>query len=357
MDEPGTLARTQALLSDVFKPALASHAGRKFKDAGDAVLAEFPSSVSAFQCAVAIQQALHERAATAPPGQQMRMRIGLYQDDVLKQAGDVFGHGVNTAARLQTMAPPGGIAMSAPFWDSVRNAVPGAQAVDFGEHALKNLPRPIHVFAAILPWLPTPTPPRPESGPAEDWELQGSQGMAGIVRCELHQPRKANGQETYLLDATLRFGIATPMVEVDGQEHQLRLALPAGAARLGLASPAYQAAKDSWIGQRSQHPHFSTDPVDGVDVSGPTRADNMLRGDPLGEDHLVTIEPSGMGKATVEIGVYAFAHEMEITAKNAASPTPNRKAVLDTVLRTTRPKDAEGRIQLAVSRMRRRPPA
>lgn len=359
-DEPGTLARMQSLLAQVFEPTLKSHAGRNFKNAGDAVLAEFPSTVKAFECAVAIQKAQHERNATLPTAHQMRLRVGLCHDDVIHDHGDVFGNGVNTAARLQTFSPVGGICMSEAFWDTVHNAV-NFRAIDFGEHHPKNLKKPFRIFAAILPWEPTPIPPstQPNPGePAEDWVLLGSQGMAGVVQLSLHQPRKGNGEETYLLDATLRFGIATPVVEVDGQEHQLRIALPTGTARVALASPAYQPAKDSWIGQRTQHDHFSSDPVDGVDVIGPTRGnDTALRGDPLGEDHLVTIEPAGTGtKAEVEVGVFAFAHEVAIASKGAATPTPNRKAVLDAVLCGNRPKDPEGRIQLAQSRMRRRPP-
>ena len=106
-DEAATLARLHALRRDIVAPAMTEHGGRVFKTTGDGLLAEFPSAVNALRCALAIQQAIRDN----PQG--LQLRIGLHQGDVVTEGDDLLGDGVNIAARLEPLAEPGGIALSA----------------------------------------------------------------------------------------------------------------------------------------------------------------------------------------------------------------------------------------------------
>lgn len=139
-DESGTLARLQAVLRDVIRPAVAGHDGRIFKEMGDGILAEFPSAVGAAQCAAAIQSALAE--AEAP----LQLRIGLHLGDVIVTGEDLFGDGVNLAARLQAEADPGGVVASAAFRQHVEGRS-GLKFSDLGSRSLKNVAAPVQVFA------------------------------------------------------------------------------------------------------------------------------------------------------------------------------------------------------------------
>ncbi len=142
-DEAGTLARLKANRSAVFDPAVAAHGGRLVKLMGDGALVEFASIVAAVECALAIQQG----TAGAEPGEHpIRYRIGVNLGDVIVDGDDLYGDGVNVAARLQTLAPVGGIALSG----TVRDHIAGKLAAAFeemGPHAMKNIERPVHVFA------------------------------------------------------------------------------------------------------------------------------------------------------------------------------------------------------------------
>ena len=101
-DEAGTLARLQAARREVVDPLMAEFGGRLFKTTGDGLLAEFPSAVQVLRCAIAMQQRMRE-------GDGLQVRIGLHQDDVVAEGGDLLGDGVNIAARLETLAEPGGL--------------------------------------------------------------------------------------------------------------------------------------------------------------------------------------------------------------------------------------------------------
>src|ERR1700690_1531862 len=105
---------------EVFDAFLKQHHGRVFNTAGDAILAEFPSAVDAVRCATEIQSALETRNEHLPPGQQMQFRMGINLGDVVVQQGDLLGDGVNVAARLQTIAEPGGIAISGSVYDQIQ---------------------------------------------------------------------------------------------------------------------------------------------------------------------------------------------------------------------------------------------
>ena len=137
-DEAGTLARLQALRSSVIEPAIAKHAGRLFKAMGDGFLVEFASAVQAVEAARAIQQ------ANADGG--LPLRIGIHVGDVVVQGDDLMGDGVNIAARIEAVADAGGIALSRQAHDQVRDMLDIA-FTDKGEIELKNIARPVHIFA------------------------------------------------------------------------------------------------------------------------------------------------------------------------------------------------------------------
>ena len=144
-DEAGTLERLKASRRQIFDPCIAKHDGRIVKLMGDGVLVEFASVVSAVQCALEVQQA--NRAGSDGTGEPIRYRIGINLGDVIVDGDDIYGDGVNVAARLQALAEPDGVAVARTVRDQVAGKL-AAEFVDCGEHAVKNIARPIHVFAA-----------------------------------------------------------------------------------------------------------------------------------------------------------------------------------------------------------------
>ncbi len=146
-DEAGTLARLKENRKALFDPCVAAHGGRIFKLMGDGVLIEFPSAASAVTCALEVQQAMEATAPGVAEGEPLRYRIGINLGDVIVEGDDIYGEGVNVAARLQTLAPVGGIALSRNVSDQVSGKV-AAEFDDLGLHTVKNIERPVHVFAA-----------------------------------------------------------------------------------------------------------------------------------------------------------------------------------------------------------------
>jgi adenylate cyclase len=144
IDEVATL-RTLAAHRVLMDGMIARHRGRIVSTAGDSVLAEFASVVDAVQCAVEVQEALAEANAKEPNDRQMHFRIGVNIGDVLVKDGNIFGDGVNVAARLEAFAEPGGICVSGTVRDHVRNKLPVAFA-DVGERALKNIAASVRVY-------------------------------------------------------------------------------------------------------------------------------------------------------------------------------------------------------------------
>ena len=130
----------------VFDELLRLHRGRIFNTAGDAVLAEFPSAVEAVRCATEIQAALHTRNEHLPPEQRMLFRIGINLGDVIVQGGDLLGDGVNVAARIQSIAEPGGICISGSVYDQIQNKLT-LQFKQLGERSFKNIAQPIRTFS------------------------------------------------------------------------------------------------------------------------------------------------------------------------------------------------------------------
>jgi len=147
-DEPGTLARLKVSRETIFG-RIADYRGRLVNTAGDSVLAEFASVVNAVDCAVRIQRDLAERNATLPEAQRMLFRIGVNLGDVLVDGGDLFGDGVNIAARLQELAEPGGVLVSGPVFEQVRNKL--AVGFDFlGAQAVKNIAEAVPAYRVVL---------------------------------------------------------------------------------------------------------------------------------------------------------------------------------------------------------------
>lgn len=144
-DEEGTFARVRAVRREVIEPALAKHQGRLVKTAGDGFLAEFVSPVETVRCALAVQDEMARREAGA--GEPIRLRIGVNLGDVIiEEDGDVYGEGVNVAARLEQIAEPGGLCISQEVHGYIAGKV-GALFEDRGEQQIKNIARPVRVYA------------------------------------------------------------------------------------------------------------------------------------------------------------------------------------------------------------------
>jgi class 3 adenylate cyclase/TolB-like protein len=144
-DEEGTLAGLKAHRRTVVDPAIANHRGRIVKTTGDGMLVEFASAVDAVRCAVDIQRSMVERNEAAPPERRIQFRIGINVGDIIGDGSDIYGDGVNVAARLEAMAEPGGILVSRAVRDPVRDKL-SFSFEDLGNVSAKNIARPIHVF-------------------------------------------------------------------------------------------------------------------------------------------------------------------------------------------------------------------
>jgi adenylate cyclase len=144
-DEEGTHLRLLAYRREVIEPKIRHYRGRVVKNTGDGVLVEFGSVVNAVRCALEVQTVLGARNSLLPESRRIELRIGVNLGDVIVAPEDIYGHGVNVAARLEGLAPPGGICISADAWRQVRGAV-AAEFADLGEQRLKNIADPAHVF-------------------------------------------------------------------------------------------------------------------------------------------------------------------------------------------------------------------
>jgi len=144
-DEEGTLDRLKAVLAQFIIPKIAEHNGRVVKLLGDGMLAEFPSVVDAVRAAVEAQQALAARNAELPAEKQINFRIGINLGDVVIEDGDIYGDGVNIAARLEGLAEAGGICISGAVYEQVRDRLEHDFA-DMGERRVKNIDRPLRTW-------------------------------------------------------------------------------------------------------------------------------------------------------------------------------------------------------------------
>ena len=148
-DEEATLARLMALRAEAIDPVIVSHHGRIFKTTGDGLLAEFASVVAAVQCAAKIQIDMASRGAVDSPERRIVFRVGVNLGDIIIDGEDVYGDGVNIAARLESICEPGGVAISASAYDQVRDKIE-YRCVDRGEYLVKNIARPVRVYALDL---------------------------------------------------------------------------------------------------------------------------------------------------------------------------------------------------------------
>ena len=148
-DESGTLERLKANRTAIFDPLVSTNGGRVFKLLGDGALAEFPSVVSAVTCALAIQEATSRGEPGVAAEKRIRYRIGVNLGDVIVDGDDIYGEGVNVAARLQTLAPKGGVAVSGMVRDNLEGKL-ACSFEDLGEHQVKDHERAVHAFGVRL---------------------------------------------------------------------------------------------------------------------------------------------------------------------------------------------------------------
>src|SRR6266705_1940871 len=144
-DEEGTLERLKALRREVIDPKIAAHHGRIVKTTGDGLLVEFSSVVDAVRCAVAVQQAMPGRDSGVAADNRIELRIGINLGDVIVEGDDLYGDGVNIAARIEALADAGGVFVSNTVHDHVRDRLPFLFE-DLGEQQVKNIARPVRVY-------------------------------------------------------------------------------------------------------------------------------------------------------------------------------------------------------------------
>ena len=147
-DEEETLCRLASYRA-VFDDFIARASGRVFNTAGDAIFAEFPSAVDAVRCAIDVQESLRTRNLAFPSSRHMNFRIGMTIGDVVERNGDLLGDGVNIAARLQTLATPGGLCVSSTIYEQVANKL-SVKFSDIGVQQVKNIPSPIHAYTLVM---------------------------------------------------------------------------------------------------------------------------------------------------------------------------------------------------------------
>jgi TolB-like protein/class 3 adenylate cyclase/Tfp pilus assembly protein PilF len=183
-DEEGTLARLNAHRRDLIDPKIREHRGRIVKTTGDGALVEFASVVDAVRCAVEVQRGMAEREPELLEDQRVRFRIGINLGDIIVERGDIFGDGVNVAARLEALAEPGGICISRVVRNQIRDKLP-YEFEDRGEQIVKNIARPVRVdalsVAAITETPLVPVKPRPRFAPARTHAVVAACAIVLIV--------------------------------------------------------------------------------------------------------------------------------------------------------------------------------
>jgi class 3 adenylate cyclase len=147
--EEATHLKLTSLLIEAVQPAIAAHGGRIVKNTGDGFLAEFPSAVEAIRAAMQFQARVRELTADDPEDRRIAFRVGVNIGDVIVEPHDIFGDGVNIAARLESIATPGGICISSTVYDQIEGKI-GDRFADRGEQKLKNIDRPVRVYGLTL---------------------------------------------------------------------------------------------------------------------------------------------------------------------------------------------------------------
>jgi len=175
-DEKGTLVALKAHRVKLIDPLVAAHKGRIVKTTGDGLLLSFPSVVEAVSCAVAVQSGMARRNESIPADDRIQFRIGVNIGDVIFEKGDVFGDGVNIAARLEQIAPPGGICLSEDAYRQVRGKL-NIPIADAGEQNLKNISNPVRVYR-IDPSVAAAVEAPPPAEPRRRWSARTGAGAA-----------------------------------------------------------------------------------------------------------------------------------------------------------------------------------
>jgi class 3 adenylate cyclase len=175
-DEDGTLTRLRAIRADIVEPTIARYRGRIVKTIGDGLLAEFTSVVDAVRCATDIQNAMAKGNAEIATEKRIELRIGINVGDVVVEDGDIFGDGVNVAARLENLADPGGICVSARVQEDAAGKL-DLTFEDMGEQALKNIARPVRVYH-VRSQAAQPTPSNVSTGVASVLPLPDKPSIA-----------------------------------------------------------------------------------------------------------------------------------------------------------------------------------
>ena len=163
-DESGTLAALKAHRRELIDPKIAEHGGRIVKTTGDGLLVEFSSVVDAVRCAVDVQRGMAERNAGTPADKRLEYRIGINVGDIIIDGDDIFGDGVNVAARLEALADPGGICVSRVVRDQVLDKL-AFSFVDLGAREVKNIVHPVEVFRVAFDAAPAAMPARRRFAP------------------------------------------------------------------------------------------------------------------------------------------------------------------------------------------------
>ena len=188
IDETGTLGALRAHRAELIDPTIAEHNGRVVKLMGDGMLVEFASAINAVGCAVAIQQGMAVRNAKVPDDRLIAFRIGINLGDVIIEGDDIFGDGVNVAARLQEFAEPGGVYLSGTVFEQVDGKI-DQQFVDMGNQQLKNIAKPVRVYSARLLGVSATGRQHPffSTSSAEESLITGG-CLCGAVRYQISAP-------------------------------------------------------------------------------------------------------------------------------------------------------------------------
>jgi adenylate cyclase len=202
-DEEGTLAQLKDHRRALVDPKIAEHRGRIVKTTGDGLLVEFASVVDALRCALEVQRGMTDRNADIPQAKRIEFRVGIQQGDVITEAGDIFGDGVNVAARLEGLAEPGGICVSGRVQEDAQGKI-DVSFEDMGEQRLKNISRPVRAYR-VVPSSPAGALGNRNSGfLSRRWKVIGLQRSAltamllavllGAAYLRFHQPESSPAQ-------------------------------------------------------------------------------------------------------------------------------------------------------------------
>src|SRR5437868_7724996 len=220
-DEIGTLRTLQARRKELIDPTIAARRGRIVKTTGDGLLVEFPSAVEAVACAISVQQGIALRNRGVVEDKRLILRIGINVGDIIIEAGDIFGDGVNVAARLESLCEPGGLCISRAVRDQVRDKLP-VTFDDLGEQQVKNIARPVRAFG-LTPQVMAEVPELASDGHT----TPKRRGHAWIIAALVTVSLAAGGTAWWLVRA--------PPLAPERAEAIATTPVPIGAARASIA--------------------------------------------------------------------------------------------------------------------------